>query len=60
MLPHPAKSATRPSRQLNAPHSQQLQQLFETHPEETEAQIERLEECFGLLDIQLRAKGCKA
>ena len=58
MLPHPAKSATRPSRQLNASHSQQLQQLFETHPEETEA--ERLEECFGLLDIQLRAKVCKA
>jgi len=40
-------------------HSQQLQQLFETHLEETEAQIERLQECFGLLDIQPRAKACK-
>ena len=44
---------------VKAAHSQQLQQLFETHLEETEAQIERLEECFGLLDIQPRAKVCK-
>jgi Mn-containing catalase len=44
---------------VKAAHSQQLQQLFETHLEETEAQIERLEECFGLLDIQPRAKACK-
>jgi ferritin-like metal-binding protein YciE len=29
------------------------------HLEETEAQIERLEECFALLDIQPRAKACK-
>jgi ferritin-like metal-binding protein YciE len=44
---------------VKAAHSQQLQQLFETHLEETEAQIERLEECFGILDIQPRAKACK-
>ena len=37
-------------------HSQQLQQLFETHLEETEAQIERLQECFGLPDIQKLAR----
>jgi Mn-containing catalase len=42
-----------------AARSQQLQQLFETHLEETEAKIERLNECFGLLDIQPRAKTCK-
>ena len=44
---------------VKAAHSQQLQQLFETHLEETEVQIERLKECFGLLDIQPRAKACK-
>ena len=44
---------------VKAAYSQQLQQLFETHLEETEVQIERLEECFGLLDIQPRAKACK-
>ena len=33
--------------------------MFETHLEETEVRIERLEECFGLLDIQPRAKACK-
>jgi manganese catalase len=44
---------------LKVAHSQQLQQLFETHLEETEAQIERLDECFAMLDIQPRAKACK-
>src|SRR6476620_5008195 len=44
---------------VKAAHSQQLQQLFETHLEETEAQIERIEECFGVLGIQPRAKACK-
>ena len=33
--------------------------LFETHLTETEAQIERLNECFGILGIQPRAKACK-
>jgi len=42
---------------VKAAHSQQLQQVFETHLEETEVQIERLEECFGLLDIQPRKSG---
>ena len=37
-----------------------MQQLFETHLEETEAEIERLQECFGLLDIQPGAKVCEA
>jgi Mn-containing catalase len=36
-----------------------LQQLFETHLQETEAQVERVNECFGLLDVQSRAKPCK-
>ena len=44
---------------VKAAHSQQLQQLFEAHLEETQTQIERLDECFSLLDIQPRAKTCK-
>jgi Mn-containing catalase len=44
---------------VKAAHSQQLQQLLETHLEETETQIERLEECFGILGIQPREKACK-
>ena len=37
----------------------QLQQLLETHLQESEAQVERVNECFALLDIQARAKPCK-
>jgi Mn-containing catalase len=44
---------------VKAAHSLQLQQLLETHLQETEAQIERVNECFGLLDVQPRAKPCK-
>jgi manganese catalase len=44
---------------VKAAHSAQLQQLFEMHLKETEAQIERLNECLGLLDVQPRAKACK-
>jgi Mn-containing catalase len=33
--------------------------LFETHLQETEAQVERVNECFAFLDIQPRAKPCK-
>src|SRR5436190_19166177 len=44
---------------IKAAHSVQLQQLFETHLQESEAQVERVNECFGLLDVQSRAKPCK-
>jgi Mn-containing catalase len=44
---------------VKAAHSAQLQQLLETHLQETEAQVERLDECFGLLDVHARAKPCK-
>jgi Mn-containing catalase len=44
---------------VKAAHSQQLQQLFEMHLAETEAQIQRLNESFALLDVQPRAKACK-
>jgi Mn-containing catalase len=44
---------------IKAAHSMQLQQLFEMHLRETEAQIERVTECFEPLDIQARAKPCK-
>jgi Mn-containing catalase len=43
----------------NAARSVQLQQLFETHLAETEMQIERLNECFGILEVQVREKPCK-
>src|SRR5436305_12611955 len=36
-----------------------LRELFEEHLVETNAQIERLNECFGLLDENARAKPCK-
>lgn len=36
-----------------------LRELFEQHLVETEAQIERLNECFSLLGVAARAKPCK-
>ncbi len=42
-----------------AARSAQLQRLFETHLEETEAQVERLNECLDLLGASARAKPCK-
>jgi Mn-containing catalase len=33
--------------------------LLETHLQETEAQVERVNECFAFLDVQARAKPCK-
>ena len=37
----------------------QLRELFELHLEETEHQIERINECFSLLGVSARAKPCK-
>jgi manganese catalase len=37
----------------------QLRYLFELHRQETEHQVERIEECFTALGIQARAKPCK-
>ena len=42
-----------------AARSAQLQRLFEVHLEETEAQVERLNDCFGILGTAARAKPCK-
>jgi Mn-containing catalase len=42
-----------------AARSAQLQRLFEVHLEETEAQVERLNECFDFLGTPARAKPCK-
>ena len=42
-----------------AARSAQLQRLFEIHLEETEEQVERLNECFAILGIAARAKPCK-
>jgi Mn-containing catalase len=48
-LPKMAKSA----------RSAQLQNLFNLHVEETEAQVDRLNECFLMLGVPGRAKPCK-
>jgi Mn-containing catalase len=48
-LPKMAKTARSP----------QLQRLFDKHLQETETQVERLEECFELLGVTPRAKPCK-
>jgi Mn-containing catalase len=42
-----------------AARSAQLQRLLETHLQETEQQVERLNGCFGILGIAARAKPCK-
>jgi Mn-containing catalase len=42
-----------------AARSVQLQQLFDVHLDETEMQIERLNECFELLDVEAEAKPCR-
>jgi Mn-containing catalase len=48
-LPKMAKSA----------RTEQLQELFEVHLQETDAQVERLTECLSLLGAAARAKPCK-
>jgi Mn-containing catalase len=42
-----------------AANSVQLQQLFENHLVETEAQVDRLNQCFNLLRTNAKAKPCK-
>jgi Mn-containing catalase len=37
-----------------------LRELMEVHLAETEAQVERINECFSLLGVTARAKACKA
>jgi Mn-containing catalase len=44
---------------VKAARSAQLQRLFEIHLDETEAQVERLNECFAILGTAARAKPCK-
>ena len=43
-----------------AAHSEQLRQAFEKHHQETEGQIERLEQIFELIDKPARGKKCDA
>src|SRR5882724_6552265 len=43
-----------------AAHSDQLRQAFEKHHQETEGQIERLEQIFDLMDKPARGKKCDA
>jgi Mn-containing catalase len=42
-----------------AANSESLRVAFETHLEQTKAQVERLKEVFGLLGVQAKAKPCK-
>jgi Mn-containing catalase len=42
-----------------AARSAPLQRLFETHLQETQEQVARLDACFGILGIAARAKPCK-
>lgn len=44
---------------IKSAHSMQLQQLLETHLDQTETQVERLNECFSLLEVPAKAKTCK-
>ena len=44
---------------IKAARSIQLQRLFEVHLEETEIQVERLDESLKILDAPVRAKPCK-
>ena len=43
-----------------AANAEELREAFETHAEETEAQIERIEQVFESMDKPARAKTCEA
>ena len=43
-----------------AANAEELREAFETHAEETEAQIERIEQAFESMDKPARAKTCEA
>jgi Mn-containing catalase len=59
-LLHPEKQVLKAlPKMVKSAHSAQLQQVPGVHLQETEVQIERINECFGLLDVQPRAKPCK-
>ncbi len=45
---------------IKAAHSEQLRQAFETHLEQTNGQIERLQQVFEELDTRPRGKHCDA
>lgn len=47
-------------RMAKAAESEELKQAFETHREETQGQIERLEEVFKMLDKPARGVQCEA
>jgi ferritin-like metal-binding protein YciE len=47
-------------RMAKAANSAELRQAFEHHRDETEAQVERLEQVFGLMEKPARAKTCEA
>lgn len=43
-----------------ASHSQELQSAFNSHLEETQFQVKRLEECFDIIQVKPAAKKCEA
>lgn len=58
---HAEKQITRAlPKMIKAATSERLKAGFEQHLGETQAQIERLEQCFELLDERVRGKTCEA
>ena len=56
----PRDSSSRRCRRWSRPRSAEaLKAAFETHLDETEQQVERLKEVFGLLGVAAKAKPCK-
>jgi ferritin-like metal-binding protein YciE len=43
-----------------AAHHEELREAFERHRDETQLQVERIEKCFGILEIKPVAKKCEA
>ena len=44
---------------VKAARSAKLQQMFQIHLEETQAQVERLNECFNLMGVPAKTKPCR-
>jgi ferritin-like metal-binding protein YciE len=58
---HAEKQITRAlPKMIKAATSPQLRAGFEQHLQETVEQVERLEQCFSILDVRARGKTCEA
>ncbi len=43
-----------------ASHHEELREAFDSHLEQTQLQIQRIEDCFDLMDVKATAKKCEA